>query len=64
MTLLYSESCFLQHETGHHPENADRVRLAARMLVDFDCLREVSDPASAIGGRPTFRYLVNPKVFE
>ncbi len=26
MTLLYNESCFLQHETGNHPESAARVR--------------------------------------
>ena len=26
MTLLYNEPCFLQHETGEHPENADRIR--------------------------------------
>ncbi len=27
MTLLYSDPCFLNHETGHHPERADRIRL-------------------------------------
>jgi len=27
MTLLYSEPCFLDHETGDHPEDADRIRL-------------------------------------
>ena len=27
MTLLYSEPCFLGHETGDHPESADRIRL-------------------------------------
>ncbi len=26
MTLLYSDPCFLDHETGHHPERADRLR--------------------------------------
>jgi len=32
MTLLYSESCFLQHEIGPHPEQADRIRLASSRL--------------------------------
>ena len=26
MTLLYSAPCFLDHETGDHPERADRIR--------------------------------------
>ncbi len=26
MTLLYSRPCFLNHETGPHPESADRIR--------------------------------------
>ncbi len=26
MTLLYCSPCFLDHETGHHPECADRIR--------------------------------------
>ena len=27
MTLLYSGTCFLQHDTGVHPERAERIRL-------------------------------------
>ena len=26
MTLLYNDPCFLQHETGDHPERAQRVQ--------------------------------------
>jgi len=26
MTLLYTHSCFLEHETGPHPERAERIR--------------------------------------
>ena len=26
MALLYCSPCFLDHETGHHPERADRIR--------------------------------------
>ena len=26
MTLLYTDPCFLKHETGYHPERAERIR--------------------------------------
>src|SRR6516225_2684850 len=26
MTLIYSDPLFLKHDTGHHPESADRLR--------------------------------------
>ncbi len=32
MTLLYSDSLFLQHETGPHPETADRLRVVTARL--------------------------------
>ena len=32
MTLLYNHPCFLQHETGYHPERAERLRCIARRL--------------------------------
>ena len=32
MTLLYDEPVFLQHETGSHPENADRLRAVSARL--------------------------------
>ena len=32
MTLLYTDPCFLKHETGHHPERADRIRLIEPQL--------------------------------
>ncbi len=32
MTLLYTDPCFLKHETGQHPERAERIReLPARL---------------------------------
>ncbi|MBN1910039.1 MAG: histone deacetylase [Pirellulales bacterium] len=43
MTLLYNESCFLQHETGAHPERADRIRRIPDHLaeagLDVRCTR-------------------------
>jgi acetoin utilization deacetylase AcuC-like enzyme len=48
MTLLYNESCFLQHETGHHPENADRLRLIPDRLEQLGlserCTRPTWEP--------------------
>jgi acetoin utilization deacetylase AcuC-like enzyme len=32
MTLLYNDPSFLKHETGAHPERADRIRLIASRL--------------------------------
>lgn len=32
MTLLYCPPCFLHHETGAHPERADRIRLIPNRL--------------------------------
>ena len=32
MTLLYTDPLFLQHDTGHHPENAQRLRSISTQL--------------------------------
>src|SRR5687768_16110558 len=32
MTLLYSDPVFLKHDTGRHPENADRLRSVTARL--------------------------------
>jgi acetoin utilization deacetylase AcuC-like enzyme len=39
MTLLYSDSTFLSHETGRHPETAQRLRAIADMLEQTDLRR-------------------------
>jgi acetoin utilization deacetylase AcuC-like enzyme len=36
MTLLYTDPLFLRHETGHHPETADRLRAVAARLEKTD----------------------------
>ena len=50
MTLLYSDDCFLQHETGAHPERAERIReIPARLEaagLDRRCKRPEWQPAS------------------
>jgi acetoin utilization deacetylase AcuC-like enzyme len=47
MTLLYADPCFLDHETGHHPERAERLR------VVFDRLRSMGLAAQC--SRPDFK---------
>jgi acetoin utilization deacetylase AcuC-like enzyme len=47
MTLLYADSCFLDHETGHHPERAERLR------VVFDRLQATGLAAQC--RRPDFK---------
>jgi acetoin utilization deacetylase AcuC-like enzyme len=36
MTLLYTDSLFLQHETGPHPESPDRLRAISARLATTD----------------------------
>jgi len=51
MTLLYTSPRMLEHETGKHPERADRLRQVVRHLerteLDTRCLRPEWQPASA-----------------
>ncbi len=50
MTLLYNEPCFLQHETGDHPERAQRVRLIEPQLeragLTVRCTRPEWEPVA------------------
>ncbi len=50
MTLLYNEPCFLQHETGNHPERADRIRQIPTRLaeagLDDRCRRPPWEPVA------------------
>jgi len=45
MTLLYSESCFLQHETGNHPERSARIRLIPERLEAAGLSQRCGRPA-------------------
>jgi acetoin utilization deacetylase AcuC-like enzyme len=48
MTLLYSDPCFLRHETGGHPERAGRIRQIPAALqqagLDVQCARPAWQP--------------------
>jgi acetoin utilization deacetylase AcuC-like enzyme len=44
MTLLYASPCFLDHETGHHPECADRIRAIPGRLEKAGLLAKCHKP--------------------
>jgi acetoin utilization deacetylase AcuC-like enzyme len=50
MTLLYDDPCFLNHATGPHPEQAERLRAIAEHLratgLDARCTRPAFEPCS------------------
>ena len=50
MTLLYSEPCFLNHETGCHPERAERIRgipdRLERTGLERQCRRVAFEPVA------------------
>jgi acetoin utilization deacetylase AcuC-like enzyme len=50
MTLLYNDPCFLDHETGSHPECAERVRRIDAALKDSGlqsrCTHPIWEPVS------------------
>ena len=50
MTLLYDDACFLNHQTGAHPERADRIRGIPQRLeksgLDRRCRRPEWQPVS------------------
>ncbi len=50
MTLLYEDRCFLQHETGAHPERAERIRQIHQRLehlgLDQRCHRPEWQPVA------------------
>ncbi|NQT36264.1 MAG: histone deacetylase [Planctomycetes bacterium] len=44
MTLLYSRPCFLNHETGPHPESADRIRQIPGRLEQAGLMEKCTRP--------------------
>lgn len=44
MTLLYTSPCFLNHETGNHPERADRIRLIPGRLESSGLTAQCRQP--------------------
>jgi acetoin utilization deacetylase AcuC-like enzyme len=44
MTLLYCSPCFLNHETGNHPERADRIRRLPERLAAAGLAQQCTSP--------------------
>lgn len=58
MTLLYDDECFLQHETGAHPECAERLRRTRARLTESG-LVDRCDVSSAVPADPAEILLVH-----
>jgi len=43
-------------------DTAEAVKLAAEVLEDANWIRELSSQPGPLGGRPSNRYAVNPRV--
>ena len=45
MTILYTDPCFLDHDTGSHPERAERLRQVSARLESTGLVEECGRPA-------------------
>ncbi len=42
MVLLYSDHCYLEHDTGNHPESAERLKSIHQMLKNCSFQKEIT----------------------
>ena len=64
MTLLYSDPVFLEHATGHHPENAERLRRVTRQLADAHVLERCKAAAFKPADKESILAVHDVQVFE
>ncbi len=64
MTLLYSDPVFLEHATGHHPENAERLRRVTRQLEAAHLLGQCKLGTFQAADREAILAVHEPQVFE
>jgi acetoin utilization deacetylase AcuC-like enzyme len=64
MTLLYSAHCFLDHETGHHPECADRIRSIPQRLDEAGLLAKCKRPAFKLVSRHRLARVHSPAYID
>ncbi len=64
MTLLYSDPVFLEHDTGRHPENAERLRRVWQRLEAANLLSRCHAGAFQAAGRESILAVHEPQVFE
>ncbi len=64
MTLLYCAPCFLDHETGHHPERADRIRQIPHRLEASGLLGQCRQPEFKPVGRQRLARVHSPAYID
>jgi acetoin utilization deacetylase AcuC-like enzyme len=64
MTLLYRDPVFLEHATGHHPENAERLRRVEQRLDAAKLLSRCRSASFAAADREAILAVHEPQVFE
>jgi len=64
MTLLYCHPCFLDHETGHHPERADRIRKIPDRLAASGLWERCRRPEFKPGSRRRLAAIHSPAYID
>ncbi len=64
MTLLYCPPCFLDHETGNHPERADRIRQIPERLRRAGLLEQCRQPEFKPAGRRQLARVHSPAYID
>jgi len=64
MTLLYCPACFLDHETGHHPECADRIRQIPERLEKAGLAEQCHQPEFKPVGRQRLARVHSPAYID
>ena len=64
MTLLYCPPCFLEHETGNHPERAERIRRIPGRLQQSGLAGQCRQPEFKPISRPRLTRVHSPKYVD
>ncbi len=64
MTLLYYHPCFLDHETGPHPERADRIRKIPQRLEQTGLDQQLTHPTWQPVGRSRLSRVHSPRYID
>jgi acetoin utilization deacetylase AcuC-like enzyme len=64
MPILYSDSCFLEHETGNHPESAERLRSITSHLEETGLRKQFEQGVVAVALREQLERVHNPDYID